>query len=141
MKEAINVSDHPEEIKIRPVPVRIARNRLKPVKDILNRLQPIFENYEQEQSKLIGLSKTGTPQEIAQQRYQVDQLENQLQEIRRDLLDLDCVIKDFRTGLVDFVALREGETVWLCYQRGEQELRYYHGWDAGFVGRQEIDFV
>jgi hypothetical protein len=135
------MTDHsPKEIKIRPISVKIARNRLKPVKKILQLMKPVFEGYEQEKGKLVTLSKTEDPQLISRQRFAVDQLEDELNGFRQDLLDLDCVIKDFRTGLVDFVALRDGEAVWLCYQRGEDVLRYYHGWNDGFIGRKPIDF-
>ena len=41
-------------------------------------------------------------------------------------------------GLVDFRALREGRTVYLCWQFGESQITHWHELDAGFVGRQPI---
>jgi hypothetical protein len=54
------------------------------------------------------------------------------------LLALGCELKDVRTGLVDFPALREGRTVYLCWRLGEDEIRYWHELDAGFGGRQPL---
>lgn len=41
-------------------------------------------------------------------------------------------------GLVDFRALKEGRTVYLCWQFPETEITQWHELDAGFVGRQPI---
>ncbi|MDH5646344.1 MAG: DUF2203 domain-containing protein, partial [Candidatus Heimdallarchaeota archaeon] len=77
---------------------------------------------------------------ISQVKYETDLLEEELEELRQKLVMLDCVVKDWRTGLVDFV-YESGETiVWLCFQHGEDELQFYHYWDAGFRGRRKIDF-
>jgi hypothetical protein len=54
------------------------------------------------------------------------------------LLALGCELKDLRTGLVDFPALRESRTVYLCWRLGEDEIRYWHELDAGFGGRQPL---
>jgi len=48
-------------------------------------------------------------------------------------------LKDLNTGLIDFPALYEGRTVYLCWQLGEPEVGYWHETDAGFAGRQPID--
>ena len=52
--------------------------------------------------------------------------------------ELGAIVKDIDRGLVDFPALREGEEVLLCWQLGEEEIRYWHGADEGFAGRKEL---
>jgi hypothetical protein len=47
-------------------------------------------------------------------------------------------VKDVDEGLVDFPALRHGETVLLCWQLGEDEIRYWHTVEDGFAGRREL---
>jgi hypothetical protein len=47
-------------------------------------------------------------------------------------------VKDLDRGLVDFPALREGEEVCLCWQVGEDDIRYWHGLDEGFAGRKPL---
>ncbi len=41
-------------------------------------------------------------------------------------------------GLVDFRALREGRTVYLCWRWGEERITHWHELDTGFSGRRRI---
>ena len=52
--------------------------------------------------------------------------------------ELGGIVKDLDTGLVDFPALREGEEVLLCWRVGEEDIRYWHGLEDGFAGRQPL---
>jgi hypothetical protein len=54
------------------------------------------------------------------------------------LSDLGVVVKDASSGLVDFPSERDGETVLLCWQLGEERVAFWHGTDDGFAGRQPI---
>ncbi len=47
-------------------------------------------------------------------------------------------LKSHELGLVDFCSVREGRTVFLCWQRGEEEIEYFHELEAGFKGRRPI---
>src|SRR5439155_13686879 len=51
--------------------------------------------------------------------------------------ELGAVVKDLDTGLVDFPAVRGDEEVFLCWQLGEDEVRYCHGLGEGLAGRHE----
>jgi len=51
---------------------------------------------------------------------------------------LGVVVKDLDTGLVDFPAVRGEEEIFLCWQVGEDEIRYWHGREEGFAGRKEL---
>lgn len=42
-------------------------------------------------------------------------------------------------GLVDFHALLDGRTVYLCWRYGETAVVHWHELDTGFSGRQRID--
>jgi hypothetical protein len=48
------------------------------------------------------------------------------------------LVKDLDEGLVDFLALREGEEVLLCWRLGEDEVGYWHGLEEGFSGRRPL---
>jgi hypothetical protein len=41
-------------------------------------------------------------------------------------------------GLVDFRALREGRTVYLCWRYGEERVTHWHELETGFAGRRPI---
>ena len=51
---------------------------------------------------------------------------------------LGVVVKDVDSGLVDFLARRQGREVYICWRYGEDELVYWHDIQAGFSGRQMI---
>lgn len=49
-------------------------------------------------------------------------------------------IKDINTGLLDFSALKDGREVYLCWQYGEEDIAFWHEVEAGFAGRQSIEY-
>jgi len=52
--------------------------------------------------------------------------------------ELGCELKDIDQGLVDFPSYRDGKLVYLCWQRGEDRIRFWHDLNAGFAGRQPL---
>lgn len=51
---------------------------------------------------------------------------------------LGLTLRDIEHGLVDFPALVEGRQVWLCWQRGEPAIGWWHGLDTGFSDRRPL---
>jgi hypothetical protein len=47
-------------------------------------------------------------------------------------------VKDLDEGLIDFPALRRGETVLLCWKLGEDEIRHWHRVEDGYRGRRPL---
>jgi hypothetical protein len=68
----------------------------------------------------------------------LDRLTKEMQERLNAILALGGVPKDLSTGLVDFPHLRSGREVNLCWKYGEREIRFWHGLDEGFAGRQAL---
>ena len=54
--------------------------------------------------------------------------------------DTGAQIKDINTGLLDFSALKDGREVYLCWQYGEEDIAFWHEVEAGFAGRQPIEY-
>lgn len=54
--------------------------------------------------------------------------------------DMGVQIKDLTIGLVDFPALKDGKEVLLCWKYGEESVQYWHEVEAGYQGRQPIDW-
>lgn len=48
------------------------------------------------------------------------------------------LIKNVEHGLVDFPSMRDGREVYLCWNAGEKEIRYWHDVNVGFSGRQPL---
>ncbi len=61
-------------------------------------------------------------------------IERYLKEIRSH----GCIIKDVNAGLVDFLSIRDGREVYLCWKFGEPDVGHYHELHTGFLGRQPI---
>jgi hypothetical protein len=69
-------------------------------------------------------------------------LEGLVQRAKDALEEIDAIgvqVKDLDTGLLDFPCLLEGETVLLCWKRGEDRIEFWHRVEGGFAGRQPID--
>jgi hypothetical protein len=56
-----------------------------------------------------------------------------------ELRELEVVLRDLDRGLLDFPSLRDGREVYLCWQDGEDAIRFWHEPDAGFGGRRPLD--
>src|SRR5438132_11839703 len=50
------------------------------------------------------------------------------------VLTLGCEVKDLHRGLIDFPARIGNEVVYLCWQRGEDGIRWLHALGRGFAG-------
>ena len=51
---------------------------------------------------------------------------------------MGCEVKGIREGLVDFLSLREGREVYLCWRMPEKEILFWHDLNTGFSGRKPI---
>jgi len=58
-----------------------------------------------------------------------------------ELAELGVLFKGFDTGLVDFPGEIAGRPVLLCWQLGEENVKFWHEENAGFVGRQPLPGV
>ena len=57
-----------------------------------------------------------------------------LQEFRRR----EIQVKDLRRGLLDFPALREGREVFLCWEKDEEDIEFWHELETGYGGRERL---
>ncbi len=61
-----------------------------------------------------------------------------LQALVNELNAFGCELKDADSGLIDFLSLRNGREIYLCWRLGEERINYWHYLDAGFAGRQPL---
>jgi hypothetical protein len=47
-------------------------------------------------------------------------------------------IKDLDRGLVDFPAIIAGREVYLCWEKGEDDIAFWHDLDTGHAGRERL---
>jgi hypothetical protein len=86
------------------------------------------------------LAEPGLPERAAHLRWmkERDDLEASIQKDIERIKALGAVLKDYQQGLVDFYGIVEGRLAFLCWQRGEPAVRFYHALEGGFAGRRPL---
>lgn len=92
---------------------------------------------------LAGASRadTGETEPLITARTAVTDAANRITGFLLEIDAVGCLFKGFDEGLVDFYALRDDCLVFLCWKLGEDRITHWHEIDAGFAGRQPIDFA
>jgi len=47
-------------------------------------------------------------------------------------------VKDLKRGLVDFPSFRDGREIFLCWERDEDDIEFWHDLETGFSGRERL---
>jgi hypothetical protein len=71
-------------------------------------------------------------------KRQFDQIVADANRVLNQINYRGCRVTDVQTGLIDFPAEIDGASVYLCWQKDEPEVGYYHGLDEGFAGRRPL---
>ena len=66
--------------------------------------------------------------------HAVTSLYNMIQELE----DMGVMIKSVDEGLLDFPSIRYDEEIWLCWKFGENQVKFWHRKEEGFMGRKPI---
>lgn len=61
-----------------------------------------------------------------------------IEEMVQEIQSFGCLVKNLNAGLLDFLAVRDGREVYLCWRYGEPEISFYHELHTGFNGRQPV---
>ena len=99
-----------------------------------------LERQEELEGKIRGNGGGIPPAELAQATAEVDAFARRLARLVDEITEHGAQVKDLDSGLVDFPALRYGETVLLCWQLGEDEIAWWHRIEDGFAGRRPLPF-
>jgi hypothetical protein len=78
------------------------------------------------------------PATLADAAAEVEREARDLARAVDEIAERGVEVKDVDEGLVDFPALRRGETVLLCWKLGEDEIEYWHTLEDGFAGRRPL---
>jgi hypothetical protein len=117
-------------VSVRPLVERMVEQRQRHV-DALARQEEL-------EGHIRGNGGGIPPAELAETAAEVERVARELAKTIDDIVAHGAEIKDLDEGLIDFPALRHGETVLLCWKLGEDEIRYWHTVEGGFDGRQEL---
>jgi hypothetical protein len=97
-----------------------------------------LERQEELERKIRGNGGGIPPAELAAATAEVDAVGRRLARLVDEITSHGAQVKDLDTGLIDFPALRRGETVLLCWQLGEDEIAWWHRVEDGFEGRRPL---
>ncbi|MCC6424686.1 MAG: DUF2203 domain-containing protein [Phycisphaerales bacterium] len=131
-----------------PQPVHPSRPRRRFTLTEANRSLPLVRRIVADivQAQQVA-SELHTQAELLSGREQLDaqgEVQRQmdrLQEYVDELTEIGVELKDFQTGLIDFVARHQGRDIYLCWKLGEEQITHWHELQAGFAGRQPVSML
>jgi hypothetical protein len=97
-----------------------------------------LERQEELERKIRGNGGGIPPASLAEAAASVEELARGLAALVDEIAEHGAEVKDLDEGLIDFPALRRGETVLLCWKLGEDEIRFWHRPEDGFAGRRPL---
>ncbi len=109
--------------------------RLQAKRQVLRERQQALEEFRARASRDGGVVPGS---QVATAKTEAARLLAEIQEGLQQIESWGCVVKDLDRGLVDFLARRGREQVFLCWHLGETEIGYWHGLEEGFAGRKPL---
>jgi hypothetical protein len=120
--------------------VKEANEALVTVRPMMKEMMEIGEKIRKHQPELWELVQksagNGGNARLSRVLEDFDRLDRILHQVQ----DMGIEVKDLTTGLIDFTALRDGREIYLCWKYGEDSIQFWHEIEAGFAGRQFIDW-
>jgi hypothetical protein len=114
-----------------------ARALLPRVRQWLQRLDHLRERLRQIDHALAGLMESRCDLGGAR----VNEWVRLMADVRDVLLEFqsrEILIKDADRGLVDFPAIIGGREAFLCWEKGEEDIEFWHDLDSGYAGRERL---
>ena len=116
--------------EVRPLVERLVEHRRSHVEALARQ--------EELERKIRGNGGGLPPAELAAVAADVNAVARHLARLVDEIAEHGAQVKDLDEGLIDFPALRRGETVLLCWWLGEDEIRHWHRVEDGFAGRRPL---
>jgi hypothetical protein len=113
----------------------------------LAEVKHLFENIVMQKNHVVGLQEqlqaiidSGNPFEgFIKKKQELNSAVTNLYKAIEHLEATGVVIKSVDEGLLDFPSRRFNEEVWLCWKVGENEIKFWHGKEEGFMGRKPLE--
>ncbi|MBM3462290.1 MAG: DUF2203 family protein [Armatimonadetes bacterium] len=81
---------------------------------------------------------TRLKREIAEKEAELTAFRREMQAIHKRVEEKGILVRDYERGQVDFPAVVERQSAYLCWHLGEENVQYWHGPDDGFAGRKPL---
>ena len=114
-----------------------ARALLPQLRSWLAGLEELRQELEKNDQRLAGLMSGGQDVggELVNQSVKLlGRMKGLFQEFERR----EIIVKDLQRGLVDFPAIVGEREVFLCWEKDEEDVEYWHDIDSGYAGREPL---
>lgn len=92
------------------------------------------------QQEIQSIIDSGSPfSAFIKKKQELNGMVSELYRAIEQLEGTGVMIKSVDEGLLDFPSRRFNEEVWLCWKVGEDEIKFWHGKDEGFMGRKPLE--
>ena len=113
----------------------------------LPEVKRMFANITAQKNKVVAIQQeiqviidSGSPfGAFLEKKQKLNTMVTELYKSIEQLEGLGVMIKSVDEGLLDFPSKRFDEEVWLCWKAGEDEIKFWHGKDEGFMGRKPLE--
>jgi hypothetical protein len=62
----------------------------------------------------------------------------EMRELLVEFHQRQILIKDVERGLIDFPAIIGGKEVFLCWEKDEEDIEFWHDLDSGYASREKL---
>ncbi len=112
--------------------IGIKLRKLINISKAINLLHTIEINYEDEFNFIFNEINS---------RKNIHKLYYEFYEVLEEILNYGAIVKDLNFGLVDFYSLHDGKEIFLCWQLGENRIKYWHEADSSYDERKPIELL
>jgi hypothetical protein len=114
-----------------------ARALLPQLREWLAGLENLRVELEKNDQRLAGLMAGG--QDVGGELVnQSVKLLGRMKELFQEFERREIIVKDLQRGLVDFPAIIGEREVFLCWEKDEEDVEYWHDIDSGYAGREPL---
>lgn len=110
---------------------------LKAIQQVRQQIQLLEEDLMRVQARAMHNGHR-LQQHSLQLQEEIVQQADMLRDAVFELQQFDCELKDPDAGLVDFLSLRDGKEIYLCWRLDEERILFWHPIEDGFAGRQPL---
>ena len=114
-----------------------ARGLLPQIRQWLGRLAQLHADLQKFEERLGGMMSSGADlggELVNTWTRTLADLEDVFLEFQRR----EIQVKDVERGLLDFPAIIGGKEVFLCWEKDEEDIEFWHDLDAGYAGRERL---
>ena len=113
-------------------------NALLPqIKAWFERLEVVSHRLTQLDKRLTGMVANGNDVGGDSVNRWVETLAD-LKEIFGEFQSRDIQVKDLDRWLIDFPSLRDDREIFLCWEKDEDQVEYWHEIESGYAGREKL---